>query len=488
MNTKLSPLYAGILLAFAPAAWSGVTTEYLQASNQINNDNDVSYFVAPTSVSNDGNLIAFVSEDTSNAPSAIGYGLYNRTTGQVNTPIQSIDGTAVKVGSPTISGNGRYLAFYSGTDNLIANDPVGKDLFVHDLQTGNVEQVSLMGSFQLNVNGNMGSISMSDTGRFIAFPMRMQNSDGTSYNHAVVRDIELDQARLYGNGTPTISGDGTVVATYRSGERTITILDRASHTAIEQITLQTLPSDASIARVTLSFDGRYVAFNTQNRLYLYDRNSGETREIVKRNPNGDRVAGVELVTGHFSDDGRFLAVQQIDNSGIASAATSHNALVYNLASGKLAQVSDNTQPRTDTLLYHRLVPRIYQGPMPISADGSVIAMDMLAELAAEDTNNNEDIYIFEVEAPATINDGQAINVTETGFTASWTALSDSQIETRYELQRLDAQALKWTEAVSTNDTSYSFTGLEAGSEHLVRIRAVNDWKSGDYSYIYTQLK
>src|SRR3990172_3975895 len=47
---------------------------------------------------------------------------------------------------PSISANGRYVAFASGASNLVSGDTNGyADIFVHDRQTGVTQRVSLSG-------------------------------------------------------------------------------------------------------------------------------------------------------------------------------------------------------------------------------------------------------------------------------------------------------------------------------------------------------
>ncbi len=44
---------------------------------------------------------------------------------------------------PSISGDGRYIAFYSYATNLVSNDTNGEaDVFVHDRKTGKTKRVS----------------------------------------------------------------------------------------------------------------------------------------------------------------------------------------------------------------------------------------------------------------------------------------------------------------------------------------------------------
>jgi len=69
----------------------------------------------------------------------------------------------------SISGNGRYVAFESGATNLVKNDTNGTwDVFVHDRKTGKTKRVSKRSN---GTEGDSGSDdpSISGDGRYIAF-------------------------------------------------------------------------------------------------------------------------------------------------------------------------------------------------------------------------------------------------------------------------------------------------------------------------------
>src|SRR3990172_5985838 len=72
-------------------------------------------------------------------------------------------------GRSVISGNGRYVAFYSDADNLVAGDTnATSDIFVRDRQTGITERVSLADN-ENQANESSESPAISSDGRFVAF-------------------------------------------------------------------------------------------------------------------------------------------------------------------------------------------------------------------------------------------------------------------------------------------------------------------------------
>jgi hypothetical protein len=87
------------------------------------------------------------------------------------------DGTQGNDGSggASISANGRYVAFVSGASNLVPGDTNGvDDVFVHDRLTGQTTRVSVA-SDGTQGNGDSWWPSISADGRYVAFESRASN-------------------------------------------------------------------------------------------------------------------------------------------------------------------------------------------------------------------------------------------------------------------------------------------------------------------------
>ncbi len=70
--------------------------------------------------------------------------------------------------NPSISADGRYVAFYSDANNLVSGDTNGVyDVFVRDLQLGTTTLVSISGSTLSN--GPSQNPAISSDGRYVAF-------------------------------------------------------------------------------------------------------------------------------------------------------------------------------------------------------------------------------------------------------------------------------------------------------------------------------
>src|SRR5881394_2620097 len=77
--------------------------------------------------------------------------------------------------APSVSAEGRFVAFQSAASNLVAGDTNGvEDVFVHDRVTGASERVSV-DSGGARANGDSFGASISADGRFVAFESTASN-------------------------------------------------------------------------------------------------------------------------------------------------------------------------------------------------------------------------------------------------------------------------------------------------------------------------
>ena len=86
------------------------------------------------------------------------------------------------VDGPSISADGRFVAFASGAPDLVAGDTNGVfDVFVHDRASGTTERVSIS-SAGGEGNGASSHASISADGRFVAFTSLASNLDAGDAN------------------------------------------------------------------------------------------------------------------------------------------------------------------------------------------------------------------------------------------------------------------------------------------------------------------
>ena len=127
---------------------------------------------------------------------------------------------------PSVSADGRYVAFESAASNLVAGDTNGYiDVFVRDRKLHRTYLVSVSSA---GVQGNDASFdpSISADGRYVAFESDASNlvaGDTNGYPDVFVRDrklhrtylVSVDSAGVQGNNDsydPVISADGRYVA------------------------------------------------------------------------------------------------------------------------------------------------------------------------------------------------------------------------------------------------------------------------------------
>jgi Tol biopolymer transport system component len=110
--------------------------------------------------------------------------------------------------TPAISADGRYVAFHSAASNLVPNDTnQHEDIFVHDLQTGATVLASVSSS---GVQADLYSFtpSISGDGRFVAFESFGDNlvpGDTNTYGDIFVRDQAIPISAF-------CAGDGSLAA------------------------------------------------------------------------------------------------------------------------------------------------------------------------------------------------------------------------------------------------------------------------------------
>jgi Tol biopolymer transport system component len=192
---KTAPIQAGTLTAtgepgfgiYLPivARLTATTSRVSVASDgtQANNDS------WETAISADGRYVAFrslannlISGDTNGFPNVF---VHDRQTGLTNRVSVASDGSQANGGSgpPSISANGRYVAFASWASNLVSGDTNNFiDIFVHDRHTGQTSRVSVA-SDETQANADSYGPSISADGRYVAFHSHATNLvSGSSFS------------------------------------------------------------------------------------------------------------------------------------------------------------------------------------------------------------------------------------------------------------------------------------------------------------------
>ena len=328
--------------------------------------------------------------------------------------------------NPSISANGRYVAFQSNATNLVEDDINEKrDIFVHDRHTDEIIIIS-MDSNGMQGNDRSSNPSISGDGLFVTFESDASNlvaDDTNEMADIFVHDIQtgtttrvsLDSNGTQANGTslsPSISADGRFVA-FESYASNLVADDSNENADIFVHDRQTgetqrvsvpnnlsLGEDGDSSNPTISADGRYVAFesvasnlvaddtNDETDIFVHDMQTGETR-LVSLDSNGTQGNGPSG-SPSISADGRYVAFQSFA-SNLVSGDTKNMYDIFrrDMLEGSTIRVSVHSNGREGN--GHSYRPSI-------SADGRYVAFESLAnDLVAGDTNGKSDIFFRDTD-------------------------------------------------------------------------------------------
>jgi Tol biopolymer transport system component len=274
---------------------------------------------------------------------------------------------------PTISADGRYVAFGSGARNLLPSSP-RDGIFVRDLQTGAMELVSVNPREEPG-NGTYYLPRISATGRFVAFTsvrwMNFGKASPPGRMDVYLRDRLRGTTRLV--STPVTGPANT-----------------ASHRPVSQ-------------SCGVSADGRYVTFlrypvhtipetttDFSTHVYLRDMRRGTTT-LIDRGSDGSQGDG-ESYTCELSSDGRYVAFTS-GASNLVPGDTNRkaDAFVWCRRTHRIVRVSvNNAGHQADRGVGHLTFMR----SLAVSATGSVVAFTTPAtNLVSGDTNDRSDVFV-----------------------------------------------------------------------------------------------
>jgi Tol biopolymer transport system component len=208
---------------------------------------------------------------------------------------------------PSISGDGRYVGFTSVASDLVVGDTNGHaDVFVRDRLNGATSRISLGWQSGAQGDGNSGWPSITADGRYVAFTSEATNlvlGDTNGNRDCFIRDLRTSTTELVsisiggttGNGTSSaasISSDGRFVGFESNATDLVPsvsspevyIRDRQNQrTEVVSVATDGSLPNAYSSMCSLSADGRYAAFrsgatnlvpgdtNGQTDVFIHDR-------------------------------------------------------------------------------------------------------------------------------------------------------------------------------------------------------------------------
>ena len=341
-------------------------TEIMSVSSDGTQANQASSF---PSISAEGQCVAF-SSDASNLVVSDTNGVsdifvHNRQTGVTERVSVASDGTQADDNSayPSISADGRYVAFASDASNLVAGDTNGtSDIFIHDLHTGTTERVSV-DSDGSEADGVSNCASISADGRCIAFHSAASNLVANDTNHG--SDVFVHDRQTGITEMVSVASDGT-------------------------------QGNSPSWYPSISADGRYVAFESDAsnyvandawgswEIFVHDRQTGITERVSVASDGTQANKGSNSAS--ISADGRYVAFDSFA-SNLAAADTNavEDVFVHDRHTGiteRVSVASVGTQANKAC------------NSASISADGQYVAfMSEASTLVPGDTNNLLDVFI-----------------------------------------------------------------------------------------------
>ncbi len=408
------------------SAQSSETTRLSVSLAGIQGDGDS----APPSISADGRYIAFQSYATNlvagEVSGAGGIFERDRLTGvvwKVSVDSAGNPGTAGDERVTSISADGRYVAFSSFAINLVPGDTNGfSDVFVHDSLTGATRRFSVS-SNGVQGNNNSTAPSISADGRYVAFTSQAKNLVSGDTNSAQIYEVFVHD----GVTGQTVRASVTTAGVQANKNSYSAFLSAdGHHVAFASLATNLVPGDTNNERdaferdlvtgtttrvsvgagglqanglsvpTSISADGRYVAFHgSANNLvpgdtnlvwdiFVHDGVTGVT-DLVSVDSAG-HAANLDSLNPALSPDGRFVAFMSSATNLVPGDGNGwSDVFLHDRVTGateRISVASDGTEGD-------------YWADMPaISADGRFVTFESASSnLVPDDTNASVDAFL-----------------------------------------------------------------------------------------------
>lgn len=435
-NKLLYAIFGWAAVSFAVAAQSTTRVSVSSAGTQADGASS-----QRPAISADGRLVAFTSDaanlvpgDSNSSPDIF---VRNRETGQTTRVSVSSSGEPGNSRSeaPAISADGRFVTFDSHSFNLVPGDTNNvPDVFVHDRQTGLTTRVSVS-SGGMQANDYSGGPSVSADGRFVAFSGLASNlvvGDTNGKDDVFVHDrqtglttrVSVSSSGAQGNmfsQSPSISSDGQLVAFLSAASNLVPgdtnnawdifVHDRqTAQTSRVSVTSTGTQGNSNSSNPSVSANGRFVSFhsaasnlvsgdaNGVDDLFVHDRQTGLTTRVSVS------TSGVQANGGSFfssiSVDGRWVAFHSSASNLVAGDTNARQDIfVHDRQLAQTARESVSTAGGQGN--GWSVLPAI-------TSDGRYVAFASDAtNLTPGDTNNVYDIFVRDRGPPPPLCPGDA---------------------------------------------------------------------------------
>jgi Tol biopolymer transport system component len=320
------------------------------------------------SISADGRFVAYAE------PDAYGDGnihVRDMKTGTTSLVTVGVDGKPAggRSQNPSLSGDGRFVAFSSGATNLTPREPIaGRNEFVRDMKTGETQQVNVSSAGETG-NGYCHHPSISADGRYVAYESKATNlvKGARGYN-VYVRDLKRNRTIL--------------ASVSSSGKRA----NRGSHKA------------------SISGDGRYVAFaskatnlvkrdtNHKIDIFVRDMETGKTKRVSvsSSGKQSNENSGFPAISNH----GGFITFESGATNLVSGGADGQLHVFFrDERSGKTVQADVSSSGRPANTGVAVLIPA-YTSSLAMSSDGRLVAVESPAtNLVPGGTDGTDAVYV-----------------------------------------------------------------------------------------------
>jgi Tol biopolymer transport system component len=326
-------------------------------------------------------------------------------------------------GRPALSADGRYVAFVSSHTNLVKGDRNNvPDVFVRDRVAGSTERVTMVGR-KIQADSDSANPAITPDGRFVAFDSFADNlvAGDTNFTSDVFvvdraagapapQRVSLTSTGAQAENSsdvPSISADGryvafasaadTLVPGDNDGASDVFVRDRVAGTT-EGISVAPTPSGFGNTSTSpaITHDGRYVAFsswesdlvpgdtNNSYDIFVRDRATGALERV---SVDSAGVQGDDWSLGPaISSDGNLVAFSSLaKNLVTGDNNVDFDVFVRDRAAATTVRASVRTDGTEGGL-------SLASFNVAMNADGSVLAFASEADLVPADTGFPIDIY------------------------------------------------------------------------------------------------